>query len=97
MVDFSIVREIDLIFYYRHMSRFSHTFHKEEHGDKQSNFDRDCQIEDNRQEESHQQHRHIAFRILHQRTERPPFAHIIRNDNQYACQASHRDMFGQRT
>ena len=97
MVDFSFVREVDFVFYDRHMSRFSHTFHKEEHGDKQSDFDCDRQVEDNRQEESHQQHRYVAFRILHQRTERTPFAHVIRNDNQYACQTSHRDMFGQRT
>ena len=96
VMDFAFVGEVDLIARYGDLRRLGDTFHEEEHGYQEANLDGNRQVEDNGQEEGCYQHRHVALRVLHQRTERPPLAHVIGYDDQNSCEASHRDVFRQR-
>ena len=79
------------------MRGLSHTTHEEYHGYQQADLNGDSQVEDDSQEEGDQQDRHIALRILHQRTERTPATHVVGDDHQHTGQAGHRNVLGQRT
>ena len=74
------------------LGRLHHALQEEDAGNQQPYLDGDGQIEDDREEEGDEQHRHVRLRVPQKRLERPPPAHIIRNHHQHARQASHRDI-----
>ena len=63
-MDFSFIGQVDLVFGNRHMRRFRYPFHKQEHGDQQTYFNGDGQVENNGQEECDKQYGNVRFRIL---------------------------------
>ena len=87
---------VDLVADYGDFGRFHYALHKQHAGDQQTDFDSDGQVEQHGQRESEQKHRHVRARIAEQRPERPPAAHVVRHDDQYAGQTGHRDVLRQR-
>ncbi len=97
LVRLVLLRQVDHVGSDRDACRLGHTAHEEEHGDQESDLDGDRQVEDDRQQEGDEQDGDVALRVLHQRPEGTPLAHVVGDDDQHAGQAGHRDVLRQRS
>ena len=91
-----LLRQVDHVGGDGDARRLGHAAHEEEHGDQEADLDGDRQVEDDRQQEGDEQDGDVALRVLHQRPEGAPLAHVVRDDDEHAGQAGHRDVSRQR-
>ena len=88
--------EVDFMEYGVHIGGFGHTAHEEQTGTDESYLDGDGEVEDDGEEEGQQQHGDVALGVAHHGHEGAPAAHTVGNDDEHACQTSHRDILCQR-
>ena len=66
MGDFALAGEVYHVFGDGYFRGFAHPFHEEHHGEQQPDFDGNGEVEDDREEESRDEHCHIRTGVLHE-------------------------------
>ena len=90
VVDLALVREVDVVRGDGDARGLGDASHEEHHGQQQADLDGDGEVEDDGQEEGGEQHGDVAPRVLQQRAEGAPLAHVVGHDDEHTGQTGHR-------